>query len=60
MLFPITPSEFWKQIRIAMDEIVSENLSQQYRAIATSHIPGKALLKSADVCEIFPVSKPSL
>lgn len=60
ILFPITPSEFWKQIRIATDDVISENLSQQNRTITTSHLPGKALLKSADVCEIFRVSNSSL
>ncbi len=27
MLFPITPTEFWKQIRITIDEVVSEKLN---------------------------------
>jgi hypothetical protein len=29
MLFPITPSEFWKQIRIIIEEVISEKLSKQ-------------------------------
>ena len=60
MLFPITPTEFWKQIRITIDEVVTEKLSHQLPPQANSHIPEKALLKAADVCEIFQVSRPTL
>jgi excisionase family DNA binding protein len=60
MLFPITPSEFWKQIRITIDEVVSEKLSQQLPVQTNSHLPEKALLKAADVCQIFQVSRPTL
>ena len=28
MLFPIPPSEFWKQIRIIIEEVVTEKLNQ--------------------------------
>ena len=59
MLFPITPTEFWKQIRITIDEVVTEKLSQQL-PLQNSHLPEKALLKAADVCEIFQVSRPTL
>jgi excisionase family DNA binding protein len=60
MLFPITPTEFWKQIRITIDEVVSEKLSQQLPLPTNSHLPEKALLKATDVCEIFQVSRPTL
>ncbi len=60
MLFPITPSEFWKQIRATIDEVVTEKLSQQNLSRTKSHLPDKALLKASDVCEIFQVSKPTL
>jgi predicted DNA-binding transcriptional regulator AlpA len=60
MLFPITPSEFWKQIRITIEEVVSENLSQQKISPSNSLLPEKALLKASDVCAIFQVSKPTL
>jgi excisionase family DNA binding protein len=60
MLFPITPSEFWKQIRITIDEVVTEKLSQQLPLHTNSHLPEKALLKATDVCEIFQVSRPTL
>ena len=60
MLFPITPGEFWKQIRITIEEVVTEKLSQQTFSQPNSHLPEKALLKATDVCEIFQVSKPTL
>ncbi len=59
MLFPITPSEFWKQIRITIDEVITEKLSQQSLQL-NPHLPEKALLKATDVCQIFQVSKPTL
>lgn len=60
MLFPITPSEFWKQIRTTIEEVVSEKLNQQKLSPQKSHLPEKALLKASDVCAIFQVSKPTL
>lgn len=60
MLFPITPGEFWKQIRTTIEEVVTEKLSQQTFSQTHSHLPEKVLLKAKDVCEIFQVSKPTL
>ena len=60
MLFPITPGEFWKQIRTTIEEVVTEKLNQQNLPPASSHLPEKVLLKATDVCEIFQVSKPTL
>lgn len=60
MLFPIAPTEFWKQIRTTIDEVVTEKLSQRLPPQTNSHLPEKALLKAADVCEIFQVSRPTL
>jgi len=60
MLFPIAPTEFWKQIRITIDEVVTEKLSQQLSLHANPHLPEKALLKATDVCKIFQVSRPTL
>jgi len=45
MLFPIAPSEFWKQIRTIIDDVVTEKLSQQNLSQTNSHLPDKALLK---------------
>ena len=60
MLFPIAPTEFWKQIRTAIDEVVTEKLSQQITLQTNPHLPEKALLKATDVCKIFQVSRPTL
>ena len=60
MLFPITPTEFWKQIRTTIDEVVAERLSQQSSLQTNPHLPEKALLKATDVCKIFQVSRPTL
>jgi len=59
MLFPIAPTEFWKQIRTAIDEVVTEKLSQQLPLQTNPHLPEKALLKATDVCKIFQVSRPT-
>ncbi len=60
MLFPITPTEFCKQIRTTIDEVVTEKLSRQLSLHANPHLPEKALLKATDVCKIFQVSRPTL
>ena len=60
MLFPITPTEFWKQIRTTIDEVITEKLSQQSSLQTNPHLPEKALLKATDVCKIFQVSRPTL
>ena len=60
MLFPITPTEFWKQIRTTIDEVVAERLSKQTSLQTNPHLPEKALLKATDVCKIFQVSRPTL
>jgi len=60
MLFPITPSEFWKQIKIIIENVIAEKLSQQKFSQTNSLLPEKALLKVSDVCDIFQISKPTL
>jgi predicted DNA-binding transcriptional regulator AlpA len=60
MLFPMTPGEFWKQIRTTIEEVVNEKLNKQAASPPVSHLPEKALLKAAEVCAIFRVSKPTL
>ncbi len=60
MLFPMAPAEFWKQIRTTIEEVVNEKLNQQTAFPPVSHLPEKALLKPAEVCAIFQVSKPTL
>ena len=60
MLFPIAPSEFWKQIKIIIEDVIAEKLSRQKLSPPNNHLPEKTLLKPSDVCEIFQVSKPTL
>jgi len=60
MLFPITPSEFWKRIKIIIQEVISEKLNQQSASLTNSVLPEKALLKPAEICKIFQISKPTL
>ncbi len=60
MLFPITPTEFWKQIRTTIDEVITERLSKQIINQSHTNLPEKTLLKATDVCAIFQVSKPTL
>ena len=60
MLFPIAPSEFWKQIKIIIEDVIAEKISQQKFSPPNNHLPEKTLLKPSDVCKIFQVSKPTL
>jgi len=61
MLFPVSPTEFWKQIKTMMEEVVEQKLNASARKeLPPSHLPERALLKAAEVCEIFRVSKPTL
>jgi hypothetical protein len=60
MLFPIIPSEFWKQIRMIIEEVISEKLRKQAPALNSSLLPVKALFKPVKVCKIFEASKPTL
>ncbi|HEV8082035.1 MAG TPA: helix-turn-helix domain-containing protein [Chitinophagaceae bacterium] len=60
MLFPITLSEFWKQIRTTIETVVTEKLSQENLSKTSSLLPEKALLKALDVCKTFQVSTPTL
>jgi len=61
MLFPVSPTEFWKQIKTMMEEVVDAKLSS---AVSTEKragdLPEKTLLKLAEVCTLFRVSKPTL
>lgn len=61
MLFAVNPSEFWKQIKTMMEEVVEQKLNASARKeLPPSHLPERALLKAAEVCEIFQISKPTL
>jgi excisionase family DNA binding protein len=61
MLFPVAPSEFWKQIKVVVAEVVDAKLATMKTEIPASlDMPEKTLLKATEVCEIFRVSKPTL
>src|SRR6188768_3836136 len=61
MLFPVAPSEFWKQIKVVVAEVVDAKLATMQTEIPLCHdMPEKTLLKATEVCEIFRVSKPTL
>ena len=59
MLFP-TPTEFWKQINVIMDVVITETLLQQKISSTNSHLRDKALLKATDFYAIFQISRPTL
>lgn len=61
MLFPVSPTEFWKQIKTMMEEVVDAKLSSAVNAEKRAgDLPEKTLLKLAEVCTLFRVSKPTL
>lgn len=61
MLFPMSSVEFWKQIKMIMEEVVEQKLNASLcKELSPSHLPEKALLKATEVCQIFQVSKPTL
>jgi excisionase family DNA binding protein len=61
MLFPVTPTEYWKQIKTLMEQVVEEKLNaSNLRQLPQAYFPEKTLLKATEVCEIFRVSKPTL
>lgn len=61
MLFPVAPSEFWKQIKVVVAEVVDAKLATlQVDVSSANDLPERTLLKATEVCEIFRVSKPTL
>lgn len=61
MLFPVTPTEFWKQIKMLMEEVVEQKLNHSsQKQLSQLYRQEKPLLKVAEVCEIFQISKPTL
>lgn len=56
MLVPMEPQAFWRQLRAIVEEVVIESKRQ---APVDKHIE-RPLLKVAQVCEIFHVTKPTL
>ena len=60
MLFPVAPSEFWKQLQIIIEDVITEKIQEQISFQANSLLPERALLKPSDICSIFHISKPTL
>ena len=61
MLFPVSPTEFWKQIKTIMEEVIEKKLDASLcKELPASQLPEKALLKATEVCQIFQISKPTL
>ena len=61
MLFPMSQTAFWKQIKTMLEEVVEEKITAaNLRNLPPSHLPEKTLLKATEVCKIFQVSKPTL
>lgn len=61
MLFPVNPTEFWKQIKTIMEEVIEQKLNAFLcKELPASQLPEKALLKATEVCQIFQISKPTL
>lgn len=58
MLFPIAPSDFWKKMRVLMEEVVEAKMNQEPSIPAG--LSEKTLLKPIEVCNIFRVSKATL
>lgn len=60
MLFPVTQVEFWKQMKTLVEEVVNARLATPKPENPNPYLPEKTLLKVAEVCELFQVSKPTL
>jgi excisionase family DNA binding protein len=64
MLFPIEPGQFWSQVRlIVREEIQKLEIPSPAPPTPLLETPGlthKPLLKIAEVCQLFQVSKPTI
>ncbi|MBV9986844.1 MAG: helix-turn-helix domain-containing protein [Chitinophagaceae bacterium] len=61
MLFPVSQVEFWKQMRMVIEEVVDAKMnSTQTPEQSVAVLPDKTLLKVSEVCALFQVSKPTL
>ncbi|TAJ47445.1 MAG: helix-turn-helix domain-containing protein [Chitinophagaceae bacterium] len=58
ILFPVTPKEFWKQLRSIVEEVVEAKMNAGHSIPA--ELSEKTLLKPLEVCDIFRVSKATL
>jgi excisionase family DNA binding protein len=60
MLFPVTPMEFWKQMRALLEEVVDAKSTNPISDAPLTYLPEKTLLKITEVCALFQVSKPTV
>lgn len=56
MLVPMEPGAFWRQLRTIVEEVVME--SKREAPVASR--ADRPLLKTAEVCAIFKVTKPTI
>lgn len=56
MLVPMEPKEFWRRLKSVVEEVVMESKKAGPVDIHTD----RPLLKAAQVCEIFHISKPTI
>jgi excisionase family DNA binding protein len=60
MLFPIEPKEFWRQLKRVIEEVMEQKNVSHSSPQPTNDRSPKPLLKAAEVCELFQVSKPTI
>lgn len=56
MLVPMEPTAFWRQLKTIVEEVVMDSRRE---ALVSSHAE-RPLLKTAEVCAIFKVTKPTI
>ena len=63
MLFPLEPEIFWQKLRLLVREEVGRLEAQPATSESTFITPGltyKPLLKIAEVCQLFQVTRPTI
>ena len=63
VLIPIEPDEFWKQIRLIIQQEVSkvrENKTANISEFETTGLTYKPLYKIAEVCKVLQVTRPTI
>jgi excisionase family DNA binding protein len=58
ILFPMEPKEFWKQLRIIVDEVIIQH--DRKSPLYSNDKLQPRLLKAKEVCTLFKISKPTL
>ena len=59
-MFPYSQEEFWERMTKVVEKVVEAKLTTLSTQTPLTLLPEKALLKAAEVCTIFQVSKPTL